>query len=36
VTFGNVKKNAYDLVVNGESKGTKPKAELQKGITIAL
>ena len=36
LTFGNMKKNAYDLVVNGENMGTKPRDELLKGITIAL
>lgn len=36
VTFGNMSKTSYSLVVNGENKGTRKKEELQKGITIAL
>jgi len=36
VTFGNMQKNSYTVVVNGESKGTRSKEELRKGITIAL
>ncbi|MEX2191182.1 MAG: hypothetical protein WEB33_10835 [Bacteroidota bacterium] len=36
VTFGNMKEKSYNLIVNGESKGTHSKEELQKGISIAI
>ncbi len=36
ITFGNMEQKNYNVLVNGENKGTRTKEELQKGITIAL
>jgi hypothetical protein len=36
VKFGNMKRNSYEIVMNGQRKGTKSGIELQKGLTIAL